>query len=745
MFRAETLWITAFLAIGLIGGVIYNWPDDMEGETETELTDSAKQSDSESDSSDQQGDLRENPQSPLKLDEEGSPTTSPGGESMEGTANQSGLWSQIAGNEVRSQPIDFSVIELGDRLLLGGNATGAYKHFSKLWQQADLPMDPSVLLRLGLASEVAGLAKQAEDHYRSVIRVTPQGSLPQILGLLGTARLWEQRGQLDDAISLLSEMRLLFGDETYPTIVRQSISRQLGDTLQKRLLRNSVVSEALQQEPLQYHYAPLQLDPVLKAADLDAIARPDNSAPTELRLLQNPRGDAASVLLEIRRKGYAFVKLIASLEQLTGLGFQMTERAKTNLVGRLTNIDAQAIPLSLLLDHALEPIGLTWSQSEDMIMLMHRDDLTVEDAASFDLAKTQRTLQQVQLNFTNGPVRTSAIMNDANNCRLSGQWELAEDKYRAAREGQPSHELSAKLYFNEAALSLSSGDKLSALHAAYMTLDQTLTASLQARVYSMIASLELELGQPTKAVVAASRGIRRADDDAVASDLLLTLVRSYLLIDDPDSANSALFDYGSAVQDPARQRIAGVFSSYSRFQRLKPKVGLQDEGQRLVMSLASLREGDMETFADGLILSQAYSAIGLSAKAVDNLREALQRAPSGFWQERIQFSLASLLFENAQVEKAKEVVESFGSVSAEILPSVLLLQARIQLKLGELESCEATCRRLLEQQLDEETKSSSLNLMGQSLERRGDHYAAALCFAGLLPDASAPSVGGVSQ
>ncbi len=741
MFRTETLWIAAFLATGLVGGLIYNWPVSVGVETEAASAQEAggkfeqlatvPEDNLWSDAAEETG---ENPQ-------RDPPAATSDSQAAPQAAQQGDIWSDLSAGATRTQPIDSGVRDLGDRLLLGGNAAGAYQHYSKLWKQANLPMDAAVLIRLALAAEMAGLYDESGKHYRSAIRVSPKGSVRQLICFLGTARLWEKQGQLEDAIALLSELYLRFSDERQPELIRQSIVRQLGDCLQKRLLRAPLVVDAIAEEPMEYHWSELVIDHILTAADTESNDLLAEQPQQGIRVLQNPRGEASLIVMEIHRGGYAVLDLLADIERLAELKVELTERAKSTTVGRLTNIDTNAMPLSLLMDQSLEFLQLAWSQEGETIRVMHRDELTAQDSASFHLGKTQRILQQIQMLFPNGSVRTSALMNDANNCRLSGQWEAAAEKYRAAREAEPMHELSAKLYFNSATLDLLNGDKLAALHACYMTLDQTLVTSLQAQVYAMIAELELELGQPQKAITAGGRGVRRAQDAKILTRAALTLARAYLIADDPDSANSVLFNHSDQINGAKPQRLATVFSTYARYLRVRPQNGLQDEGQRLVMALAALQPDDVTDFIDSLLISNAYASIGIRTRATENLRQALDEAPEGFWREQIRIDLAKALVDASEFAAANSVVEGFQNVSTDRLSEALQLHARIQLELGELETTEAICRRLLAMEIDDPTKSQTLNVLGKVFRKQGKHYAAALCFAGVLPNLESDPAG----
>ena len=62
------------------------------------------------------------------------------------------------------------------------------------------------------------------------------------------------------------------------------------------------------------------------------------------------------------------------------------------------------------------------------------------------------------------------------------------------------------------------------------------------------------------------------------------------------------------------------------------------------------------------------------------------------------------------------------------------MAATIQHELGKSSECIQTCRLLLQQPLQLEEKRRVLEMLGHAYRGQDQHYAAALCFAGLLPD-----------
>ena len=96
-------------------------------------------------------------------------------------------------------------------------------------------------------------------------------------------------------------------------------------------------------------------------------------------------------------------------------------------------------------------------------------------------------------------------------------------------------------------------------------MDQTLDHQLQSASYGWIGRTELEKGNLQQAIYASSRGVSLAINPSIRQDNVMTLAKSYLLENDPFSANKVLFDHAPSIVDENAQRLAAVLSAYSRF------------------------------------------------------------------------------------------------------------------------------------------------------------------------------------
>ena len=695
MFRAE-VWLTALLlATGTVGGVMYNWP-----EPEVEKTVEA-------------------PVAPSKQEE------------------QSRGLSLIADRSQQAQPtapLELDPLRLGDRLLLGGNFIGAYQQYSKLQNQSSGQPDDSLQVRLGVASELGGFLEKAEQHYRDAIQSSNEQSIQKLWALLGTARIWESQDRLDQAISLLSELYLMYENDVYPIELRLPISRRLSECLLKRFLQESLGKENTRWAPIEYFWCGTRIEPMIDSA-VRLQTEAMNTPAASLQVIQNPLNDVELALVDANLQSHPLNLLIGDLTRDSGLQITVSPAARTTLSGRTLRANVAAMPVSVLLDQVLAPLGLAWFQQDGVVRIHGLSELTRQQKNSFQIGRMQRSLRQLQLNTESGPERSAALMHDGNVLFAQMDYANAATRYRAARQLQPTGELNAKLYFNEAMLALTRKQREDALGGFYRALDQTLMPQLQALAYAHIAELELELGRPDKAIPAAARGLRLSNAPSRRAKNLMILAKAYLFEEDPFSANQVLFDNSPSLSDPRRQRMASVISTYARFRALKPVSGLQNEGERLVLALAALRPEDPSGFLDHLLISRAFDDVGFRSKAIDHLSIASNNVATGYWENRIRFELADMLYQAGDLDQAKQVLRTLQqSEGSALLIKRHVLEAKIAFGQGDHAACESLCSSLLTLPLNSEAKKETLELLGRTYQEIGKHYAAALCFAGLLPD-----------
>lgn len=631
----------------------------------------------------------------------------------------------------------FDSLKTGDRFLLGGNYVGAYNQYSKLLADSST-QEGSLLIRLGLASERAGFLNKASGHYYYAIESPNGNTLHRFQGLMGTARILESQDRFDDAIDMLSELYLVYGVNRAAEDVAIAVHSQLANCLQKRNIAMQPNADSML--PLEYAWLEMPIESIIA----DDIQMPmidhAGNARSDLKVIQNPTGDLALTLVDADMSRTPCLQLGTQLESATGVSFVISPDAHAALSGRFVRINAKGMSVAILMDQAFGRQNLIWNQTPKGVEIRHKTETTEEERLRFESGRIQRLLEQMRFLLTDERQRALALMNAASNSVLAGDVDDAVSKLEAAQQLAPTDELSAMLFFNLGQVALIRMDHETALRRFYQTLDQTLTTRLQSKAYGMIASIELQLGRPDKAIVAAARALHMTSVHEQSAHNLMVLAKAYLLHSDPMSASRILHEHADLITDESSKRLASVLSTYARFQITQPKIGLQNEGERLILALAGLQRDDPKTFVDHALVSRAFDAAGFHSKALDHLSLASQSSVGQKWPVQIRFELIDMHLRATDYPAAVEVLKQIPSQADPTLETKrLFLTADLQLKQGFPDQCVQTCQQILQSSLRSNQQRRALELMGRSYRELEQHYAAALCFAGLMPETTAES------
>ncbi len=235
-------------------------------------------------------------------------------------------------------------------------------------------------------------------------------------------------------------------------------------------------------------------------------------------------------------------------------------------------------------------------------------------------------------------------------------------------------------------------------------------------------------------IKATGRALATASSDQQERLAALTMARSYLLNNQPFSANQVLFEHRQAFTDSEQQPAAAVLGSYARYVGITDKNSLSAEANRLLTAVAMASDQSYENFLDIYIAGRAYQELGFQEKAIEKLTLAAESTTIMAWKRQFLFELAVQLTIADKLDEATSVFEFLiaGEIDQWHLKSRLQL-AQVYLRGPRLQDCIDICESLLSSDLTEAEKQSTLNTMGQAYRIRGEHHSAALCFAGALP------------
>lgn len=707
----KILLITSLITTAVISGAIFSWltiEDDTKRDGPSEI----------------EADNR-----PLQL-EEGQPL------SIEPSASES-VSTSPAEEDPDLVDLDVDHVERGDQSLIVGNFDGAYREYLKATNDylADLP--PTLLLRLAITTEQMGNLKKSDEYYQKAVRRSSSESTIRILGLTGVARAWQNNGQLRQAQELLSELFLRYASiEALHEEVRYQISYQLGSVSQQSYLTN--IAEPLDaMESLEFLWLGPSIDAMLEIlldegdTDLEALANYSGAA--EFTILQRPTANANLIAVDTKSQLMPIENILGQYAEQAKLSFETSKRARDIIESRSARLSVSGLPLAVVLDHLLSPLGLVWVQDAETIYLYEQSERGI-DLQRYRLELADRCLRMIELNFSRDVRRDSSLLHRGNLQLLNGDLDAAATRYSELEKLIPGNELAAKLSFNAAHIDIAKGRSDIAVKRMFFTVDQSLEQHLQARGYAWIGRLELQHGRSDRAVYALSRGLSLAKGVAVRQDVLMNLAKAYLLENDPFSANRILFNETDSVIDLPEQKKAAVFAAYARYLGMVPGEGLRNEGERMVVALASITPEDAPGFVDRLLIGRAFFEVGFDSRSTEFLELALKIAPHENWRRRVAFELATNLYRSGELTESEKLLQTLiGDQPDQTSLLSQLMLARIALSQKRSELCLEICQQIWSQDIGDDQKIETLSMMGRAYQQLGRHQVAALCFSGMVP------------
>ncbi len=711
MLRAEVWLATTLISIGVIGGLLYNWP----------TAQTPQQRDNPTADSTTADDLfDENDSMSIEI-EDASPTVFRSGDD----------------------------IAEGDNLLIGGNYDGAYRLYVREANRNQGVASSTLLLRMAIANEGKGDAKQAALLYQNAIKHSGGQLYLRLMGLSGLSRVWMAQSNYEQALELLSELVLQYGtlDQT-PEEIRYQIHYQLSEAAQRVYLDKALPAGS---EPkVEFHWCePIHesmLD--LMPANPTAANRPETATSLSIEVLQRPADDAGLITINIKGPAMSVRELFQEISDKTELSFDFSFAAQASAVSRVAKLNLQELPLSVVLDTITSPLGLIWTQDGTKIRLQHNSE-SEKASEQFFLERAQRSLRRIRVELPDSLRRVTSLLHEGNLALISGDASTGITRYEELNAAGVNGELAAKLNYNMATVDTLNGRTESAISRLYLSVDQSLDHAVQAKSYAQIARMHLENGDTEGAIYAASRGLTLSTTDLMREKTAMTMATAYLLRNESLASNRILFDNEAYIQSPTAQHLASVYGAYARLLGRPEKNGMRTERMQLIVALSSIEPKDVDNFIDALLVARAFFAVGFTSKAMDLANYAMTNAVHPYWKRQAAYDLATLRYGAGELEEAldafavifRENSTAFGDEIDRLGIKAQLKCAIISMQLGDTpeskekwaKNCLSHCQELWKLQLNEDQKSQTLSLMGQAYRQLGRHRTAAVCFSGMIP------------
>jgi tetratricopeptide (TPR) repeat protein len=291
------------------------------------------------------------------------------------------------------------------------------------------------------------------------------------------------------------------------------------------------------------------------------------------------------------------------------------------------------------------------------------------------------------------------------------------------------------MFFNRGKLQLALGRNPEAIKDFYSAIDQTFDYQLQSISYWLAAQISLETSDWDAATVAAGRALSLASSGEQHREAAMTLARTYLLTANPAAANQVLFDARTDLASSNHRPVAMVLSAFARYLGAQDTDGKQLAAERLLTALSLTSQGDYSSFIDMYLAGLAYRELGFFEPATQYLAASAASTSIADWHRRIMFEIAVSKRESGDRTGAAAALQQLTTDNDRWSSQARLALAEINLLDGNIDECLRNCQQIDESRLDESQKQKLLQTMGFAYGRMDQPYTAALCFAGVLPDA----------
>ncbi|MFO1093773.1 MAG: hypothetical protein U0992_10750 [Planctomycetaceae bacterium] len=245
--------------------------------------------------------------------------------------------------------------------------------------------------------------------------------------------------------------------------------------------------------------------------------------------------------------------------------------------------------------------------------------------------------------------------------------------------------------------------------------------------------------QPRRAISPLIRATRLAADPNVRTKSVLCLAAAYLLYDSPAAANEVMMDFRSEVQTQSLE--SAFLSALARFRTADDPARRLYEAEALLSAADAVKCSDFFGRYGWHLRGSAYQELLLPEIAADIYREALAAPTPPPYRDAISYGLAACLLDIGDTAGGRaRLIDAMEHAEATWRWRAGFRLCRLQLEAGETQEAANTARMLVGECNGRDDKSQALQMLGTAYQQQGNHAAAALCFAGSLPDAASSNV-----
>jgi tetratricopeptide (TPR) repeat protein len=455
------------------------------------------------------------------------------------------------------------------------------------------------------------------------------------------------------------------------------------------------------------------------------LAAPRDVVEVIYRYGQHP----AEVQITAELSETSVLDVVARLATAAELQVIWSDGASASVKRRSLAFNSMPVTLAVALDRVLDIFGLTWSVSDDQLTIAMLSERTEEELVELNREVSGRLLRHAIATHTEHPLSVYGYMALGNLAFEQHAYSGAISVYDQFEEKYPRAPDLVVVQYNRGKAYLKEQQREAAILSFFQSADGGHGHPLQSSANVFAGELLLEAGKIADAPRALIRAVSSATTPEHKARPILSLAAAYLLADNAHAAAQVLMEGRDAIKAREDMKHLAAFANcYAQFKVAKDQLDILRAGRNLVDTLSDLPEvGDLGDYWH-LLIGAAFREVGLSSQMVTVYQSALKKNISEWVATEIGEQLVAYWKLNGDHEAMRTwLLENQSSIQSS------LRLAEVSLRGERYEECRNTCRELLKHDAAPEQKQQALRLLGLAYQGEGEHYKAALCFAGMLP------------
>ncbi|TWT43042.1 hypothetical protein KOR42_45720 [Thalassoglobus neptunius] len=598
--------------------------------------------------------------------------------------------------------------------------------------EKDVELPPEVALRIAICAEELRRDAEACDHYDIVARTSTIPNM-RLTAVLGKCRISSRRGDRKLASDVLCHEVLNSTPRDHQR-VHERLFHQLAQTI------SGTTYDSLYDGPLTADLVLVRPETEITAEDLlfDATELerqepPSFESPQSVRTTLRLDDEVEGIYVSMRFEDAPVNQILHDLCQEIHLELQLGEGIRETCEKRITTTNVSELPVSILLDALLLPMGFQWEQSGEIVRVWSLPENT-ETENVVQREQARRLLRYCSTVF---PHHSSAMVSRLHRVAFDVRAEelsSAKNELDALVLEAPSGRLRDAAWFNLGKWQLLNED-VEAADSFFRVLDVGTTSEIDAAACCLLGRLLLREDRAREAVVPLRKGLNLTGETIYRSQIRLLLASALLLSGEPVLANEVLVEE-SPSNDLERAQSAFLIA-LTRLQQATQIGGHEELAADLLRAYSNLNLTEAKE-------EHWYYLAAIAAKELGFLNESqrLYTEARQTWPETDLRKKFDRLFDGQgdDFSRVQQVAHSDPS-GGETFVVVNGDESEEELE----EKYQACLRVILQQSGEQSRRREALRTMGRIEQLRGNHREAVRCFSGVVPKSIDPESSPGSQ